>query len=144
MIWSLPLGSLVARVWCLMTLLPWLLGLWMRSARRWESSGFDHSFCTFQLAVEASFYGLEGDQQLPVPRITEYASSPYEKWAVLLFLCEQTCCMNHSKVSVWQHKDDTSIYVDCLEQTIREECTGPWNRGGFKHTLGCLAGFNAR
>ncbi|CAE7637414.1 cya1 [Symbiodinium pilosum] len=48
------------------------------------------------IRAEASFYGLEGDQQLPVPRITEY-------------------------VSVWQHKDDTSIYVDCLEQTIREE-----------------------
>ncbi|CAE7517804.1 kctd6 [Symbiodinium sp. CCMP2592] len=48
------------------------------------------------IRAEASFYGLEGNQQLPVPRITEY-------------------------VSVWQHKDDTSIYVDCLEQTIREE-----------------------
>ncbi|CAE7586003.1 cya1 [Symbiodinium natans] len=48
------------------------------------------------IRAEASFYGLEGDQQLPVPRITEY-------------------------VSVWQHKDDTSIYVDCLEQTIRED-----------------------
>ena len=24
------------------------------------------------------------------------------------------------QVSVWQHKDDTSIYVDCMEQTIRE------------------------
>ncbi|CAE7555208.1 cya1 [Symbiodinium sp. KB8] len=48
------------------------------------------------IRAEASFYGLEGNQQLPVPRITEY-------------------------VSVWQHKDDTSIYVDCLEQTIRED-----------------------
>lgn len=46
---------------------------------------------------EANFYGLEGDiGQLPVPRIMEY-------------------------VCVWQHKDDTSIYVDCMEQTIRED-----------------------
>ena len=26
----------------------------------------------------------------------------------------------YRQVSVWQHKDDTSIYVDCMEQTIRE------------------------
>ena len=28
------------------------------------------------------------------------------------------------EVSVWQHRDDTSIYVDCQEQTIREDHTG--------------------
>ena len=39
-----------------------------------------------------------------------------------------------AEVSVWQHKDDTSIYVDCLEQTIREERAGLG--GGFFGALG--------
>lgn len=60
------------------------------------------------LRSEANFYGLE--QQLPVPRIKEYAGA-----------LEGQGLGVSVQVAVWQHKDDTSIYVDCLEQTIRED-----------------------
>ncbi|CAE8586684.1 unnamed protein product, partial [Polarella glacialis] len=54
---------------------------------------------------EASFYGLEAHRhRLPVPRISEY-------------------------VAIWQFRDDHSLYVDCLEQTIRED---PDHQGLFR------------
>lgn len=57
------------------------------------------------LREEARFYGLEGGKdRLPVPRISEY-------------------------VTVWQFREDTSLYVDCLEQTIRED---PDHQGLFR------------
>jgi len=57
------------------------------------------------LREEARFYGLEaGRDRLPVPRISEY-------------------------VTVWQFREDTSLYVDCLEQTIRED---PDHQGLFR------------
>eukprot|EP00434_Breviolum_minutum_P004187 symbB.v1.2.003690.t1/scaffold193.1/size400748/9 len=66
-------------------------GFWLLGAQACDLEFVD------AIRSEANFYGLEGETgQLPVPRITEY-------------------------VSVWQHKDDTSIYVDCMEQTIRED-----------------------
>lgn len=57
------------------------------------------------LREEAAFYGLNTVRdRLPLPRISEYAT-------------------------VWQFRDDTSIYVDCLEHTIRED---PDNQGLFR------------
>mmetsp|Transcript_3500 Transcript_3500/g.11558 ORF Transcript_3500/g.11558 Transcript_3500/m.11558 type:complete len:355 (-) Transcript_3500:76-1140(-) len=57
------------------------------------------------LREEASFYGLEQvKDRLPMPRISEY-------------------------VTIWQFRDDTSIYVDCLEQTIRQD---PDHQGLFR------------
>lgn len=57
------------------------------------------------LREESSFYGLDPrNHRLPVPRISEYAA-------------------------IWQFRDDTSIYVDCLEQTIRED---PDHQGLFR------------
>lgn len=57
------------------------------------------------LREEAGFYGLTPSRdRLPLPRISEY-------------------------VTVWQFRDDTSLYVDCLEQTIRED---PDNQGLFR------------
>mmetsp|Transcript_16746 Transcript_16746/g.37760 ORF Transcript_16746/g.37760 Transcript_16746/m.37760 type:complete len:304 (+) Transcript_16746:121-1032(+) len=55
------------------------------------------------LREEASFYGLSSGDRL-LPRISEY-------------------------VTVWQFRDDTSIYVDCFEQTIRED---PDHQGLFR------------
>jgi hypothetical protein len=57
------------------------------------------------LREEAGFYGLEacGDN-LPVPRIAEY-------------------------VTVWQFREDSSLYVDSHEQTIRED---PDHQGLFR------------
>jgi len=53
------------------------------------------------LRDEAGFYGLHPSKdRFPMPRITEY-------------------------VTVWQFRDDTSLYVDCLEQTIREDPDHP-------------------
>lgn len=57
------------------------------------------------LREEAGFYGLNTVRDRPpLPRISEY-------------------------VTVWQFRDDTSLYVDCLEQTIRED---PDNQGLFR------------
>lgn len=57
------------------------------------------------LREEAGFYGLDSVMdRLPVPRIAEY-------------------------VTVWQFRDDTSIYVDSHEQTIRED---PDHQGLFR------------
>merc|ERR1711879_495765 len=58
------------------------------------------------LRDEATFYGLDAVNQdcAPVPRIAEY-------------------------VTVWQFSDDTSLYVDCFEQTIRED---PDHQGLFR------------
>jgi len=57
------------------------------------------------LRDEAGFYGLDaGKDRLPVPRISEYAT-------------------------LWQFQEDTAIYVDCLEQTIRED---PDHQGLFR------------
>jgi len=58
------------------------------------------------LREEAEFYGLEGsgEVRLPLPRISEY-------------------------VTVWQFRDDTSLYVDCLEHTVRED---PDHQGLFR------------
>lgn len=57
------------------------------------------------LRAEAEFYGLDPVRdRLPVATITEY-------------------------VTVWQFRDDTSMYVDCLEQTIRED---PFHQGLFR------------
>jgi len=57
------------------------------------------------LREEAAFYGLDTVQnRLPMPRIVEY-------------------------VTVWQFREDVSLYVDCLEQTIRED---PDHQGLFR------------
>lgn len=57
------------------------------------------------LREEACFYGLDHEHdRLPTPHISEY-------------------------VTVWQYLDDTSLYVDCLEQTIRED---PDHQGLFR------------
>jgi hypothetical protein len=57
------------------------------------------------LRDEAGFYGLDVSRdRLPVPRISEYAT-------------------------VWQFREDASLYVDCLEQTIRED---PDHQGLFR------------
>lgn len=57
------------------------------------------------LREESGFYGLDSVRdRLPLPRISEY-------------------------VTVWQFRDDTSLYVDCLEQTIRED---PDHQGLFR------------
>lgn len=57
------------------------------------------------LREEASFYGLEQvKDNLPMPRISEVAT-------------------------IWQFRDDTSVYVDCLEQTIRQD---PDHQGLFR------------
>mmetsp|Transcript_154833 Transcript_154833/g.288671 ORF Transcript_154833/g.288671 Transcript_154833/m.288671 type:complete len:396 (-) Transcript_154833:85-1272(-) len=57
------------------------------------------------LREEAGFYGLDAlTDRLPVPRISEY-------------------------VTVWQFRDDTSLYVDSHEQTIRED---PDHQGLFR------------
>merc|ERR1719433_1419345 len=55
------------------------------------------------LREEATFYGLGGTESI-LPRITEY-------------------------VTVWQFRDDTSLYVDCFEHTIRED---PDHQGLFR------------
>lgn len=58
------------------------------------------------LREEAEFYGLDcsGDSQALLPKISEY-------------------------VTIWQFRDDTSLYVDCLEQTVRED---PDHQGLFR------------
>lgn len=57
------------------------------------------------LREEAAFYGLDTMvHRLPMPRIVEY-------------------------VTVWQFREDVSLYVDCLEQTIRED---PDHQGLFR------------
>mmetsp|Transcript_52439 Transcript_52439/g.169075 ORF Transcript_52439/g.169075 Transcript_52439/m.169075 type:complete len:386 (-) Transcript_52439:73-1230(-) len=57
------------------------------------------------LRDEACFYGLDGFRDCaPVPRISEYAT-------------------------VWQFQSDTALYVDCFEQTIRED---PDHQGLFR------------
>mmetsp|Transcript_110185 Transcript_110185/g.322446 ORF Transcript_110185/g.322446 Transcript_110185/m.322446 type:complete len:330 (+) Transcript_110185:86-1075(+) len=57
------------------------------------------------LREEAVFYGLDQvKDRLPMPRISEF-------------------------VTIWQFRDDTSIYVDCLEQTIRQD---PDHQGLFR------------
>jgi len=64
----------------------------------------DHQFVS-ALRDEANFYGLDPDRDCtPLPRIAEY-------------------------VTVWQFQNDTSLYVDCLEQTIRED---PDHQGLFR------------
>jgi len=55
------------------------------------------------LAQEATFYGI-ASEKLPLPRICEYAT-------------------------VWHFVEDSTIYVDCLEQTLR---TDPEHQGLFK------------
>jgi len=57
------------------------------------------------LREEARFYGIDAvKDRLPMPRISEY-------------------------VTLWQFCQDTSLYVDCLEQTIRED---PDHQGLFR------------
>jgi len=57
------------------------------------------------LREEACFYGLEQvKDRLPMPRISEF-------------------------VTIWQFRDDTAIYVDCFEQTIRQD---PDHQGLFR------------
>eukprot|EP00928_Gymnodinium_smaydae_P073149 TRINITY_DN56391_c0_g1_i1.p1 TRINITY_DN56391_c0_g1~~TRINITY_DN56391_c0_g1_i1.p1 ORF type:complete len:356 (+),score=59.18 TRINITY_DN56391_c0_g1_i1:98-1165(+) len=57
------------------------------------------------LRDEANFYGLDATKdRLPIPKISEYAT-------------------------VWQFQEDASLYVDCLEQTIRED---PDHQGLFR------------
>jgi len=57
------------------------------------------------LRQEASFYGLDDVRdQFPLPLISEY-------------------------VTLWQFHDDMSLYVDCMEQTIRED---PDHQGLFR------------
>lgn len=57
------------------------------------------------LRQEASFYGLDDVRdQFPLPMISEY-------------------------VTLWQFHDDMSLYVDCMEQTIRED---PDHQGLFR------------
>lgn len=57
------------------------------------------------LREEANFYGLNDRPECrPWPRISEY-------------------------MTVWQFRDDMSLYVDCLEQTIRED---PAHQGLFR------------
>lgn len=57
------------------------------------------------LKDEARFYGLDASRDCALmPRISEY-------------------------VTVWQFRNDTSLYVDCLEQTIRED---PDHQGLFR------------
>lgn len=64
----------------------------------------DHDFVN-ALRDEACFYGLDGWRECaPLPRISEY-------------------------VTVWQFQNDTAIYVDCFEQTIRED---PDHQGLFR------------
>lgn len=64
----------------------------------------DHEFMD-ALREEAAFYGLDSvADQLLLPRISEY-------------------------VTVWQFRDDTSLYVDSHEQTIRED---PDHQGLFR------------
>jgi len=59
------------------------------------------------LRQESEFYGLDAhgrEARLPWPRISEYAT-------------------------VWQFRDDTSLYVDCLEHTVRQD---PDHQGLFR------------
>lgn len=56
------------------------------------------------LRDEAIFYGLDSQDQLPPLCIPEY-------------------------VTIWQFRDDTALYVDCLEQTLRED---PDHQGSFR------------
>jgi hypothetical protein len=57
------------------------------------------------LREEAGFYGLDpNSDRFPIPRISEY-------------------------VTVWQFREDTSLYVDSHEQTIRED---PDHQGLFR------------
>jgi len=65
----------------------------------------DHEFVD-ALREEAGFYGIDDmmEDTLPVPRIAEY-------------------------VTVWQFREDTSLYVDSHEQTIRED---PDHQGLFR------------
>lgn len=61
---------------------------------------------TNALRDEAAFYGLDplNHFMMPMPRLAEY-------------------------VTIWQFRDDTSWYVDCLEQTIRDD---PDHQGLFR------------
>merc|ERR1719379_709096 len=56
------------------------------------------------LREEAMFYGLDKEEQLPPHRIPEY-------------------------VTIWQFREDTALYVDCLEQTLRDD---PDHQGSFR------------
>lgn len=56
------------------------------------------------LRDEAGFYGLDVASQLPIPPICEY-------------------------VTIWQFREDIAIYVDCLEQTLRDD---PDHQGSFR------------
>mmetsp|Transcript_5110 Transcript_5110/g.14579 ORF Transcript_5110/g.14579 Transcript_5110/m.14579 type:complete len:277 (+) Transcript_5110:160-990(+) len=66
------------------------MGRWLLGDR-----GTDFEFVE-ALCREAEFYGLDGESQLPLPRLSEY-------------------------VTVWQFRDDMVLYVDCSEQTLRED-----------------------
>jgi len=56
------------------------------------------------LREEACFFGLDVAAQLPIPPICEY-------------------------VTIWQFREDPAIYIDCLEQTLRED---PDHQGSFR------------
>lgn len=56
------------------------------------------------LKDEAHFYGLESRECTLLPQVSEY-------------------------VTVWQFRNDTSLYVDCLEQTVRQD---PDHQGLFR------------
>eukprot|EP00929_Paragymnodinium_shiwhaense_P008265 TRINITY_DN112211_c0_g1_i1.p1 TRINITY_DN112211_c0_g1~~TRINITY_DN112211_c0_g1_i1.p1 ORF type:complete len:374 (+),score=41.11 TRINITY_DN112211_c0_g1_i1:127-1248(+) len=74
-------------------------GHWLLRERSTDSQFVD------ALRDEAVFFGLDPQQdRLPYSRTMEYAT-------------------------VWQFQEDTSLYVDCLEQTIRED---PDHQGLFR------------
>lgn len=56
------------------------------------------------LTAEAIFYGLDQEEDAPRLRIPEY-------------------------VTIWQFREDTALYVDCLEQTLRDD---PDHQGLFR------------
>jgi len=68
-----------------------------------KERAFDYDFIE-ALREEACFFGLDVAAQLPIPPICEY-------------------------VTIWQFREDAAFYIDCLEQTLRED---PDHQGSFR------------
>lgn len=73
--------------------------------RQWPVDSRMEDPCFLEaLRDEANFYGIDKEEQLPPLRIPEY-------------------------VTIWQFREDTALYIDCLEQTLRDD---PDHQGSFR------------